>query len=559
MAVKYKSTERTFNTAKRKSMDLSNFGDPAKRAFPVLNQQDLDNAAKLIGHADNPEAVKKRLIAIAKRKGLKIPDAWQPAKKEATTLKKDPYKLATLKTCFLEDDAISLNGRQYPKEAVDRLILSAQRRIADTQALPITCYLSHDKADQDSTRDIVGKVTGVWREGSRAYASMDIPDTTAGRDFVTLAKGGYIRSQSLRASGASMRIDANKQYPQVSGENLQLDGIDCTTMPGLPQIARIEDVSESASPQALQEVFHVPPNTMLLEGEMMNINEDAVQPLASGETQGVTSGPTQDAYSQRAFTMPPMAPEQGPSDSSLVDAHDRIAYVVGIDCAPSTMEAVARFGTAIVSERTQLEEAGAKLSAATKGHLMQAHDALAQHQNLPCAEPDGDEGSTPDSSQNDMQSYRSSASRMKENRQMDREEAARLLREAGYTIAPPKTKEQELEEKQIALEKKLEDMQQALNSRVNPFVPTPPQRRSLVEGATPQAPKRTYYRNGDYLREQLRGLDRRELLDRSRPLPDGIDPERLLNELQKELLGLYDARFGLSGDGMWAGDMEVNQ
>jgi hypothetical protein len=67
----------TWTAEKRRKLDASNFGDPSVRAFPVVDQEDLDSAARLIGHARNPAKVKKRLIAIAKRLKLKIPDAWK--------------------------------------------------------------------------------------------------------------------------------------------------------------------------------------------------------------------------------------------------------------------------------------------------------------------------------------------------------------------------------------------------------------------------------------------------------------------------------------------------
>src|SRR5690349_14464855 len=262
--------ERDFSTKKRKAMDLADFGDPAKRAFPVLNQEDLDNAARLLGHADNPAAVKKRLIAIAKRKGLKLPDSWQKDDdhpKETTHASLSSQRssssiprtvLATIKTCWLEDDAVSLNGRQYPREAVDRLVQSAQVALSDPDGLPLTCYLSHDKADQDSTLDIAGKITRVWREGNKAYANIDIPNTQTGRDIATLVKGGFIRSQSLRASGAEMRLNQDRTFPQVTGTGLKLEGIDFTTRPGLSQTARITDVqvAESTAPQNIHEVFN---------------------------------------------------------------------------------------------------------------------------------------------------------------------------------------------------------------------------------------------------------------------------------------------------------------
>lgn len=68
-------------TAKdRQSIPLADFGDPSKRLFPIQVPQDIEDAGHLIGKATNPEAVKKRLIRIAHRKGpafvAKIPDAW---------------------------------------------------------------------------------------------------------------------------------------------------------------------------------------------------------------------------------------------------------------------------------------------------------------------------------------------------------------------------------------------------------------------------------------------------------------------------------------------------
>jgi len=62
--------------AKRDATPLADFGDPDKRAYPVETQKDLEDAARLIGHSDRPEYVKKRLIAIAKRKNLALPASW---------------------------------------------------------------------------------------------------------------------------------------------------------------------------------------------------------------------------------------------------------------------------------------------------------------------------------------------------------------------------------------------------------------------------------------------------------------------------------------------------
>lgn len=67
----------TLTQAQRDALPLSDFASPNDRKFPIVDQSDVDAAASLIGKADDPEAVKTRIIAIAKRKGLKLPDAWQ--------------------------------------------------------------------------------------------------------------------------------------------------------------------------------------------------------------------------------------------------------------------------------------------------------------------------------------------------------------------------------------------------------------------------------------------------------------------------------------------------
>jgi hypothetical protein len=70
------SRRSELDTAARDNLKDSDFADPAGRKFPILDQDDVDSAARLIGKAGNKEMVKKRVIAIAKKKGLRLPDAW---------------------------------------------------------------------------------------------------------------------------------------------------------------------------------------------------------------------------------------------------------------------------------------------------------------------------------------------------------------------------------------------------------------------------------------------------------------------------------------------------
>lgn len=68
----------------RSKIPPEDFAGPHK-TFPIVTQQDVHDAARLIGHARNPDAVKARVIAIAKRKGFALPKAWQSSSKESTT------------------------------------------------------------------------------------------------------------------------------------------------------------------------------------------------------------------------------------------------------------------------------------------------------------------------------------------------------------------------------------------------------------------------------------------------------------------------------------------
>ncbi len=73
---------RYYSDKERESMDESDFCGP-HRTYPVKTQEDVTNAARLIGHADSPESVKKCVIGKAKTHGWSIPDAWQEEGKKA--------------------------------------------------------------------------------------------------------------------------------------------------------------------------------------------------------------------------------------------------------------------------------------------------------------------------------------------------------------------------------------------------------------------------------------------------------------------------------------------
>jgi len=72
---------RSLPQAERDKIADEDFAGP-HHSFPIDTQAHLDAAAHLIGHADDPEALKKKAIAIARRKGLTLPKAWQEEEKD---------------------------------------------------------------------------------------------------------------------------------------------------------------------------------------------------------------------------------------------------------------------------------------------------------------------------------------------------------------------------------------------------------------------------------------------------------------------------------------------
>lgn len=64
--------------AERDKLPDSDYGDPQGRRFPILDQSDVDAAARLIGRAKGIDEakVRARIVAICKRKELTPPAAW---------------------------------------------------------------------------------------------------------------------------------------------------------------------------------------------------------------------------------------------------------------------------------------------------------------------------------------------------------------------------------------------------------------------------------------------------------------------------------------------------
>lgn len=105
---------------KRDKLPSNDFAGPGQ-SFPIANQKDVNNAVKLVIHADDPEAVGGRIKSIARRKGLKLPPSWMQDQEENCgpgmnsnqgrsdmTSREQALKVLT-SNCHCEQDRAALN------------------------------------------------------------------------------------------------------------------------------------------------------------------------------------------------------------------------------------------------------------------------------------------------------------------------------------------------------------------------------------------------------------------------------------------------------------------
>ncbi len=581
---------------------------PYKNAAGKIDPAHVRDALQRLDQTDIPADAKasayRKLIAAAKSVGVEVSDKKDAKESAFAPSALGKTKVATLTTTWLEDGAVSLNGRQYPRETVDRLIQSAQIHLSTPGAAPLTCYISHEAADRDDSLKLAGKITQVWREGSKAKARIDLVNTEAGRTMATQAAGGFLRTMSLRASNAEIQRPKDSTWPVVGGSSLRLDGIDFTASPGI-NVAKIEDVAlaENAreGPQRLHEVFnaHAPLLQLEQKESAMNRLTEADgggnmvggSPPTSGDSPSVDGTQTQDAYGQRQYKAPDMT--SGPmagADAApeLQEAHDRIAMVQGRSCAPGRESKAWRKALRGMTEAEQratvflwqlleagrIREAGRALSKRNDGHLDVAHDSLARHMALECMgesskpgggrydpDGDGDDDSTNDPQKNPdfaLDKLQAGDDQMESARRtkggdspMTEEEALKLLEAKGYGIQRPKSAEETLREqleamkaeqeaKLAAIKEQQERELAELKATLDQNTPNP-ERRSFVSGAnTNTQTRQNRPLHGNYLQERIRSLDWNQLADRTAPLPDDIPVEILLKEFERLYAVTYD-------------------
>lgn len=486
-----------------------NFADRENKAFPIRDASDVADAWGLAGHAADPAAVRAKIKEIAARLGLShaLPDT---AKEESA--QRPQKKIGTLKICWLEYNARSLNGRIYPKATCDRIYQSGLRRLADPAGLPITCFVSHETANSNVNTELAGRVTKLWQESNAFWALIDLADTRAAHDMLALAEGGYLKSGSMRVLGVELMHDRNYDLPLVvcsEGIEPELAGIDLTTRPGLADSARITQVLYESSAQSYCiESFRFDD----LSVEAKEEHPPAMTPIFLQ----IIVGTLQEAFPSK-------------QQEAHARIHDHLAGVLDETLGAKHGSESARYRALIEG---QLDEAGRAIAMKHAKRLIAAHDEAAKACAMDCegcykeafsdTDHDGDNPAAGDDPDNDGES------RQKETPVTEAEMLAALAAK-GFLIEAPKTPEQKRMEEQDA---KLAALEAKL-AQLSETVPT--QRQTLAnqsqfeEQSTLQ--EEELYEDGDYLKGELHPKNWRALANRRVPWPKDLDPKLALHEM----------------------------
>jgi hypothetical protein len=158
-----------------------NFAGPNK-TYPIKDASDVEDAARLIGQAQNPDAVKRKLISIAKRLGLTdaLPKAWMTRAQESIQIVGQILESGALNEpghdvrVTVVKGGKSINGFYYDQNALQQIahLIEGARAYAD-----------HGRTPADQSTRSVRDMVGFYKDA--VYLNHD-PETPMGRVDATL-------------------------------------------------------------------------------------------------------------------------------------------------------------------------------------------------------------------------------------------------------------------------------------------------------------------------------------------------------------------------------------
>lgn len=528
-----------------KDLPDSAWGDPVNYSYPMADKSHADNAASRWGDASNRAVYSDAEQAIiGKRIAARQAHFGEKGKAQESAVITDgarpKKKIATIRVCFLEYNARSLNGRIYPKATCDAIFASMLRKLADPNALPMTCFVSHEAANGNVNTQLVGAIRGGAQEGSKFYADIDIADTSVARDQLGLIEGKYMQSESLRVFGVDTHLDRNYDLPlvvpQEGADQVELMGIDLTTRPGLVDTARIKQVMyETEQRDPYSEGFAL---------DAVVVAKETDSPMPIPIFMKVLLGELQEARTSEA-------------KQAHQRIHDNLAGVLDATIGAKHGTESARLIALVESE---LSEEGKAIAQKHAVKIAAAHDEAAKQCDMECAgcyndalgidpNSDDDGDGIPDDldPQDDGEESSSRRKPKKGAKQLTEAEMIAALKAKGYSgITPPKTDAEELADLKAQLAEQAKQIKALQESGADPQRKTAAL-SSMSEQHQALTPE-TLYESGDYLKGTLSPKNWKALADPRVPWPSDLDPDTVLFEmaplLNYRLLAMQEAAQG---------------
>lgn len=151
------------STKERAALKDSDFGDPDRKLFPIMDQSDVDAAAHLIGKAQNPAAVKAKIIAICKRKGFTIPAAWQTDAKMTATFAMNDDGRRVEGAWAVYPNSLLFEAGSYPDK--DFEMSPEEMWLAVDNFKPITGNIEHTKF----LKGRACEVRNIWQDANDPF------------------------------------------------------------------------------------------------------------------------------------------------------------------------------------------------------------------------------------------------------------------------------------------------------------------------------------------------------------------------------------------------------
>jgi hypothetical protein len=143
---------------------------------------------------------------------------------------------------------VSKNGRRYTTENIGRAYQRLNARLSDPQGRPVVMRTLHPASGSDmDVTNVAARLTSVslGEDGELRYEA-DVADTQAGHDVaaLTTAENPYLSTVSIR--GWWVGTPTEDAEGHETADDLEIDGLDFVTNPGVEGARILAAVAESA-------------------------------------------------------------------------------------------------------------------------------------------------------------------------------------------------------------------------------------------------------------------------------------------------------------------------